>query len=157
MLSEVFDLTHAAINKQIDADAALRRQARQARQDAQKAKSNAAPEPTATEATATMAHLDDLDNDISPQRITLHLNILKEGKRFLPLEKVIADQYTDWEKALEKIRSLCSDDGMASAKIMVLLPDGLVEIKDDAGWKGALKKVGSLDWMDAEMKVIVEL
>ncbi len=154
MLSELFDLTHVAINNQSSGDAKL---ARQALKKAKEAISNAATEPAEADGTETASHLDDLDSNTSPQPITLHLNILKEGKRLLPQVKVAAVQYDDWEKVLRNTESLCGDDAMASAKMMVLLPDGLVEIKDDAGWKGALKEVESLDWMDGVMTAVVEL
>ena len=148
MLHDIFNETNNSLSDQLLVDGNLALPA------PEHASSDAALKPTA-EGTGLLSRLDDLDNGSSPEPLTLHLNILKHGKRFLPCVKVPAGQCSDFTKVLAKFEHYCSDPGVAAARIMTFLPDGLVEIKDDAMWKGALKRVEALDWMDGELKVLL--
>ncbi|MCJ1251356.1 hypothetical protein MMC30_008588 [Trapelia coarctata] len=150
MLRDIVNSTSNALSDQLLGDGNLTLPA------AENAHPNAALE-SVVECTEMLSRLDELDHGIPSQPLTLHLNILKQGKRFLPRVKVPADQYADFAKAQQKIETYYGDAGVSSARIMALLPDGLVEIKDDAGWKNALERVEALDWMDGELKVLVIL
>ena len=43
------------------------------------------------------------------------------------------------------------------ARIKVWLADGLVQVKDDGEWMVALLSAGTMEWMDGEVRVLVEL
>ena len=42
-------------------------------------------------------------------------------------------------------------------RILVLLPSGLVRIQDDSSWVKALFTISEAEWMDNEMKIIIEV
>jgi len=150
MLRDIFDSTSNALSDQLLMDGNL----------ALPAPETATSDPalgSTVENTGMLSRLDDVDTGTASHPLTLHLNILNRGKRLLPRVKVPADQYSDLAKTLQKVENYCGNAGVASARVMVLLPDGLVEIKDDAGWKAALERVEALEWMDAELKVLVNL
>ena len=150
MLGDIFDLTINTMGDHllVDADVTL--------QASENATSNPVPESTA-ECTALQAGVDELHHGSSLLPVTLHLNMMKEGKRCFPRVDVPADQYTDFEKIVQKIREQSGNDGLNSVRVEVWVPEGLVEVKDDAGWKGVLETVEGWDWMDGELKVLINL
>ena len=97
-------------------------------------------------------------NDRPPfQASVLHLHFLRNGKRILPRLDLFADQYRDFSLVLQRAAGHHNDIVFGTLKVMVLVPEGLKEIKEDADWKTAIDTLGSLDWMDGELKVLVEV
>ena len=54
---------------------------------------------------------------------------------------------------LESIYRISQDD----LRIRVLLPAGLVRIQDDSSWVKALYTISEAEWMDNEMKILIEV
>ena len=91
------------------------------------------------------------------EALVLHLYFLRNGKRFLPRLDLPADQYRDLSLILQRVAGHHSGVASETLKVMVLVPEGLKEIKEDADWKAAIEVSRSLDWMDGEVKVLVEV
>ncbi|MCJ1439472.1 hypothetical protein MMC27_008866 [Xylographa pallens] len=91
------------------------------------------------------------------EALVLHLYFLRNGKRFLPRLDLFADQYGDLGLILQRVAGHHNDVVSEPFKVMVLVPEGLKEIKEDADWKTAIEVSRSLDWMDGEVKVLVEV
>ena len=54
---------------------------------------------------------------------------------------------------LNSVHRISQDD----LRIRVLLPSGLVRIQDDSSWVKALHTISEAEWMDNEMKIIIEI
>lgn len=108
--------------------------------------------------------------------ISLHLNILQGGKRILPRLDLPAGQCPDLESIkqlisrrfagqLPGLRSDPSDFDSSTGtwrsspawKFKVWLPDGLAPVQNDGEWTIALLSAGTVDWMDGDLKVLVEV
>lgn len=107
--------------------------------------------------------------------IALRLNILQNGKRILPRVDLPAGQCPD----LETMKQLLSrrfpgqipgphpEPGLdpsagpwrspARLKFRVWLPDGLTPVQNDGEWTIALLSAGTVDWMDGDLRVLVDL
>lgn len=48
-------------------------------------------------------------------------------------------------------------DSSAAWKLQVWLPNGLVPVQNEKEWAFALLSADTVDWMDGEMKVLVEI
>ena len=89
--------------------------------------------------------------------LALHVSVLTEGKRLLPRFDISAADCSSLNSVLQKVVEQYHDATLVLSKVKVLLPDGLVEVREDSEWVAALGTAGSLDWMDGELKVLIEL
>ncbi|OAX81216.1 hypothetical protein ACJ72_04442 [Emergomyces africanus] len=118
---------------------------------------------------------------IPAHQITIHVNTTnpstKGTKRLIPRLDISADQCPDLASLLQKVRQhhlqfqqqhngqhQSQHAQQAAAAIVedpalpvkVWLEEGLVDVQTDAEWMVALVKVSTVDWMDGELRVIVE-
>lgn len=111
--------------------------------------------------------------------ITLRINIVQNGKRILPRLDVPADQCPDLETAKQLINrrfagqlpehssvpdfdsstgSWTSSSNTAGGwRFKVWLPEGLVPVQNDGEWTIAQLSAGTVDWMDGDLRVVVEV
>ncbi|KAK1140970.1 hypothetical protein N8T08_009716 [Aspergillus melleus] len=107
--------------------------------------------------------------------LSIRVNILQEGKRVLPRLDLPAGQTPDLEtlKQLITRRFPGQLPGIPSEsaldpnvgnwntsvhwKFKVFLPEGLTPVHNDGEWTIALLSAGNVDWMDGDLKVLVEL
>ena len=107
--------------------------------------------------------------------LSIRVNILQEGKRVLPRLDLPAGQTPDLETLkqlitrrfpgqLPGIPSESALDPNAGNwntsvhwKFKVFLPEGLTPVHNDGEWTIALLSAGNVDWMDGDLKVLVEL
>lgn len=101
--------------------------------------------------------------------ITLRFNVIHEGKRVVPRLDVTAEQCPDlasvrnliahrWSGSLPV--STCDDNGnvvTSGWKIQVWLPEGLVTTDNDGDWTIAQLSAGTIEWMDNDLRVIVDV
>ena len=93
--------------------------------------------------------------------ITLHVNLMREGKRLHERLNIAATISTDIDAILEHV-DVCAAARKVGAKleagkIMVMLPEGLVPVTEGDQWRAALVKARSNDWMDSELTILIEL
>lgn len=88
--------------------------------------------------------------------VQLRFNVIRNNQRISSPYDLTAKECPDLQtvflKALPYLSSRSHDD----MQISVLMPSGLTLIQDDDGWIKALNQVNQLEWMDNEMKVLIE-
>ncbi|EAW15166.1 uncharacterized protein ACLA_058240 [Aspergillus clavatus NRRL 1] len=112
---------------------------------------------------------------ITPTPVSLHINILQNGKRILPRLDIPAGQCPDLETLKQlilrrfagQLPGVTSDsmmDGTANSwnpslgwRYKAWLPDGLTMVQNDGEWTMALLSAGNVDWMEGDLRVLVEL
>lgn len=124
------------------------------------------PFPT-THSTSTETH-----TNTQHRQTYLRINILQQGKRLLPKFDVPAAQCPNTDTVKQFILrnypalSGLSDndpntqqarDAAAAWKLKAWLPDGLVTVQSEKDWAIALLSADTVDWMDGEIKVLVEV
>lgn len=123
------------------------------------------PHTAATSITST-SHI----NTQNP--VSLRVNILQHGKRILHRLDLPANEYPDVETVKQTILRRYPDqipgisqhqysDSLVAVtsqwKIQVWLPDGLVQVQNQKDWTYALLSADTVDWMDGDLKVLVEI
>ncbi|PWY71037.1 hypothetical protein BO94DRAFT_476773 [Aspergillus sclerotioniger CBS 115572] len=110
----------------------------------------------------------------APTNVSLRVNILQDGKRMHPRFDVAASQCPDLETLKQLISrkfagqlpgvpsdaSINGTGGWGSPthwKFQVWLPDGLAPVQNDGEWAMALVSASNVDWMDGDLRVLVEL
>jgi hypothetical protein len=107
--------------------------------------------------------------------ISLRLNILQNGKRILPRFDLPAEQCPDLDTVKQLVCRrfagqipgvpLDADLGPSSGtwrstagwKFRVWLPDGLAPVQNDGEWTISLLSAGTVDWMDGDLRVLVDI
>ncbi|KAL4765155.1 uncharacterized protein BDW70DRAFT_83175 [Aspergillus foveolatus] len=122
------------------------------------------------------SHSSDLSNPNPPPTqspLRLRINILQNGKRILPSYDLPASQCPDVTTVRQLVArkfagelpgvpsDLNSDPNAGNAsiswKFKVWLPEGLVLVENDGDWTLALLAAEKVDWLDGELKVLVEI
>ena len=93
--------------------------------------------------------------------ITLHVNLIREGKRLHGRLDIAATVSMEFSAILEHVDVRAAarkiEANLEGGKIMVMLPEGLVPVAEDDQWRVALGIVRSNDWMDSELTILIEL
>lgn len=96
----------------------------------------------------------------------LRISILQNGNRILPRFDLSAVQCPDLATLRHGITRRFGDQfpGLFSEhrpefswKVKVFVPDGLTSVNSDGEWTIALLSAATVDWMDSDLKVLVEL
>ncbi|KAI9367474.1 hypothetical protein BJX61DRAFT_528330 [Aspergillus egyptiacus] len=111
----------------------------------------------------------------TPSPIHLRLNVLQNGKRIVPPLDIPASQCPELANARELLcRKLAGDlpgissgpnsdpasnawNASAGWRFRILLPEGLATIENDGDWTLALHAAEKTDWMDSQLKVLIEI
>ncbi|KAJ9410082.1 hypothetical protein DTO045G8_2075 [Paecilomyces variotii] len=140
--------------------------------------SNFPPLPTTN--TGSASNTNNTTSSSSQQYpITLRINILQNNKRILPRFDIPAHQCPDLETAKQLIgrrfagqlpetssQPVQDFDGNWSSnsnsfasgwKFKVWLPEGLVPVQNDGEWTIAQLSAGTVDWMDGDLRVVVDI
>lgn len=88
-----------------------------------------------------------------------NVNIIQEGKRVLPKLELNATSCPGFLDLVQHILNLFSDHGQQyqTNGIRVLGANGLVKIEDDESWMAAVKEVEENEWMEGDVKIVVDL
>ncbi|OGM40915.1 hypothetical protein ABOM_010017 [Aspergillus bombycis] len=105
--------------------------------------------------------------------ISLRINIMQNGKRVLPRVDLPAGHCQDLETLKQllcrrfagQLPGLPSDPSLDPAawvssvgwRFRVWLPEGLTPVQNDGDWTIAILSAGNVDWMDGDLRVLVEL
>lgn len=102
---------------------------------------------------------------------TLNVNVLQNGKRVLPRFDLSADQCPDLgslkhvvarrfgDQLPAQLSEPKHDGAMHSSigwKVKVFVPDGITSVHSDGEWTIALLSAATVDWMDSNLKVLIE-
>lgn len=141
-----------------------------AEQAGQQAQVHAAPRPYHGDQQRTASKL---NNHSQTASIMLCFNVVQDGKRILPRLDIPAEQCPDLHTArqlvsrrfagqLPDILATSYDESSgvwdpSAWKFKVWLPDGLVHVQDDGEWTIAQISASSTDWMDGDLRVVLEV
>jgi len=103
------------------------------------------PLPVAGPATAAIA---------SP--ITLRISVIQNGKRIFPCINVLADKCPGLD-SLKQLLPQVLAPSFSNSPFKVWLPEGLVPVQNDGEWTIAQLSAGAVEWMDGELRVILDL
>ncbi|KAJ5591817.1 uncharacterized protein N7459_002186 [Penicillium hispanicum] len=112
-------------------------------------------------------------NGDSQGQLYLHINVLQEGKRIVPrldlpagecpnvdlIKQYILRRYPGQIPGVPPLQSpdLVDLSAAASWRIKVWLPNGLMAVQGEKDWGVALLSAHTVDWMDGDLKVLVEV
>ncbi|KAG2415637.1 hypothetical protein HFD88_006828 [Aspergillus terreus] len=140
--------------------------------------STAAPEdqtqPFQPSATPSLPGFANTSTSAPQGAITLRINIMQHGKRILPRVDLSAAQCSDMETMKQLLIRRFGDslpgippadsalaqtnwNPSANWKVKVWLPDGLTPVQNDGEWTIGLLSAGNIDWMDGDLRVLVEI
>jgi len=87
-----------------------------------------------------------------------HVNVLSNGTRLRPKLTLTPGSCPGFPSLVQHIHNVMSDDDQHHlSNIQVLGVNGLVNIDGDEAWIAAVKSVQENDWMDGDVKVVVEV
>ncbi|SLM34446.1 hypothetical protein LPUS_03201 [Lasallia pustulata] len=89
--------------------------------------------------------------------LQLHINILQDHQRILPRLVIPAEQCPDMQTLYSRLLEQGHTAGPDPLRISVLLPGGLTPVQSDGEWMVALTSAKAVDWLDGELKVVVEV
>lgn len=111
-------------------------------------------------------------------QIYLRINVLQHGKRVLPRLDLQAGQCPNVDTIKESVlrryhgqipglpvlqgsdsidQQIRDSAAASSWKVKALVPDGLITIQSEKDWAFALLSADTVDWMDGDLKILVEL
>jgi hypothetical protein len=104
-------------------------------------------------------HLDDISEaQNSDPLLQYHVNIVSNGVRIRPKITLTPASCPGFPSLVQHIHSLLRDDNQHHLRdIQVLGVQGLEHIDNDESWIEAVKLVQENDWMDGDVKVVVEV
>lgn len=89
--------------------------------------------------------------------IKYHINILQNGRRLKPKFSLTPTSCPGFASLVQYIHTLLDDVDQKPSSVKVLTPDGLVEVNGEESWEEAVASVKDNDWMDGDVKCVVEV
>ncbi|KAJ5626107.1 hypothetical protein N7510_002416 [Penicillium lagena] len=112
-------------------------------------------------------------NENGPNQVSLRVNVLQRGKRILPRLDLPALQCNNADVVKQLVlrrypgqfpgasftegSDAAAQDATADWKMRVWLPNGLTLVQSDRDWTIALLSADTVDWMDGELKLLIEI
>lgn len=88
---------------------------------------------------------------------TYHVNILQQGARIKPRLTLNNRNCPGFPSLIQYIHNIYSDEGIRPVKINILGPDGQINVTSDETFDEAVRTVLENDWMDGEVKILVDV
>jgi hypothetical protein len=95
--------------------------------------------------------------DSNDENFKYRVNITKNGRRMRPQITLTPVTCPGFSSLVQHIYSLVEDNEQKLKSIEVLGPGGLIGVKDENAWRDALASIEKNDWMDGEVKCVVEI
>lgn len=89
--------------------------------------------------------------------VTLHVNVLEDGKRVMPHFLIYASNCPNLLVLKCKVIEALDSYSPVNIRVSTWLPGGMMACNDDVAWETALNHARTVEWMDNELKVIVDL
>lgn len=117
---------------------------------------------TQTRTTPTPAHEARIPTPIGSVVLLINLMTSEGGmlRRIIPRFSLSPEAATNLASLRQRVKEHAmgaTDRNIDHGTIRVLMSDGLIEIKDDGEWMVALLSAGTVEWMDGEVRVLVEI
>lgn len=89
--------------------------------------------------------------------VMIHINLIRNGERIRPRRELQAMTYPYRHTLIQDAAAELGPNDVGNMTVKALCPDGFVTVEDDATWQHCKKLAAETDWMDGEMKVVVEI
>jgi hypothetical protein len=89
--------------------------------------------------------------------VQYHINIFHNGIRMRPKLTLSPSSCLGFSSLVQHVRGALNDEGADPIRIQILCPDGLRDVGDEEAWLDAVKAVADCEWMDGEVRVLVEV
>lgn len=101
----------------------------------------------------TVASLFSLDRAVN---VAYHVHLLHDGNRIKPKDMLQPSRCPSLA-SLQGWLSIQIPGNLKIGKVKIMTAEGLVEVKEEEAWCALVLAVGKIDWMDGEVKILVEL
>ena len=88
--------------------------------------------------------------------VVLHVSILRWGEQLMPRLILSGAECLDLWSLNSKVKQYIQANP-PQMTVVVLFPNGLTACVDDSAWKNALTYASVIDWMEKELKVLVNI
>lgn len=85
-----------------------------------------------------------------------HVSMMREGYRVRPRFTLSPDTCSGFVSLVQHIQST-TDTGQAIRSIQIHGPHGLVDVVDQTSWMEAIELIKQIEWMDGEVKCVVQM
>jgi hypothetical protein len=94
---------------------------------------------------------------VEAEGVKYHVSIMHEGRRIVPKFTLTPNTCSGFSSLVQHIHSITDDDGRTISSIQALVPSGLMDVTDEGTWSEAIETVKQHEWMDGEVKCIVQV
>jgi hypothetical protein len=94
-----------------------------------------------------------VDPGMEKSSSTIRINIIQNGRRIMPVLTINQNRSLSYVNLLQYINNLHSD----ITSIKVLSPEGLLSVQNEEGWQQAISLIEITEWMDGEVRCVVEV
>jgi hypothetical protein len=91
------------------------------------------------------------------QSIKYLVNIMQGGRRIKPRLSLTPSSCPGFSSLIQHVHSIIDNGSQKTSGIKVLGPNGLVDVGGEDGWKAAIADIKQKEWMDGEVKCIVDV
>ncbi|MCJ1336261.1 hypothetical protein MMC09_001537 [Bachmanniomyces sp. S44760] len=98
-----------------------------------------------------------METALAENPLLLHINIMKDGRRFMPRIDTSTDRCSTLQDLREKLYLHIDVIGHNPFEIQVLLPVGLLTVGTETNWNAAVNFARRTEWLDGTIKVVVDL
>jgi hypothetical protein len=95
--------------------------------------------------------------DMADGGLKYKVNIMREHRRIKPPVTLTPASCSGFFNLVHQVYNIIDDHSLDTSIIKVLGPAGLVVVGDEPGWTEAIKAVTDTEWMDGEVKVVVDV
>lgn len=93
----------------------------------------------------------------SEAHIQYHVNVLHNGIRMRPRLSLSQSSCLGFSSLVQHVRAALNDNGADLVRVQILCPDGLRDVGDEETWLDITRCVADKEWMDGEVRVLVEV
>ena len=89
--------------------------------------------------------------------VMIQMYVIRDGERIRPRRDILAMALPYRHTIIQDAAAELGPNDVGAMTVKALCPEGLVVVDDDATWQRITKLAAETEWMDSEMKLIVEL
>ena len=83
------------------------------------------------------------------------INFIKDGRRAMPRVEFAVDNGEGFTHLSQHVDIIIDDE--KTHKIKIFGPAGMVDVTDEASWRGVLIAIKEADWMDGDVRICVDV
>lgn len=114
-------------------------------------------EPAAQTNNGVSADLQPEAGEDVDESIKYLVNIMQDGRRIKPRISLTPSSCPGFSSLIQHVHSIIDNGSQKTSSIKVLGPNGLVDVGDEDGWKAAIADIKQDEWMDGEVRCLVDV